>query len=65
MLDDFFIRQPVDTQRILECIDNFTDNTANFNFELDYYENHKSNIDGFNIKHPDASYKCSCQAAIS
>ncbi len=65
LLEDFFLRGPVDNKRIEFCMNNFSKNTACFNFEKTYDQNDKkSNIKGFKIKTNKSKYKCSCQAAI-
>jgi len=65
LLEDFFIRDKVDNERIQYCMNQFDKNTAMFNFEKSYDENDiESEIEGFKIKTEKSLYKCSCQAAI-
>lgn len=65
ILEDFFIRDYVDTKRIEYCIKNFPENAACFNFEIsnDPYDI-DSKFKGFKIKTKESTYKCSCQAAL-
>lgn len=65
LLEDFFIRDKVDNERIEYCMNHFDKNTAMFNFEKSYDENDiDSGVEGFKKKSETAPYKCSCQAAI-
>lgn len=65
LLEDFFIRDKVNNERIEYCMNNFDENTAMFNFEKSHDVNDiKSEVEGFNIKTRDSKYKCSSQAAI-
>lgn len=65
LLEDFFIRDFVDSKRIEYCINNFPENAACFNFEIsnDPYDI-DSEFKGFKIKTKKSTYKCSCQAAL-
>ena len=65
LLEDFFIRENVDSKRIEFCMNNFPKNAACFNFEFSLDKNDlESDIEGFKIKTKESSYKCSCQAAL-
>lgn len=64
MLDDYFIRNKVDNERIEYALNNFEDNTAWFNFEKAYDLNDTpSQYKGFK-KRNNGICKTSCQAGI-
>ena len=61
MLDDFFIRKPVDTKRINEI--QFDNDTAVYNFELEYREP-KQRLEEWDIQKNNQVYLNSCQPSI-
>lgn len=64
MIDDFFIRNKVNQERIDYILDNFSDNTAFFNFEQEYDTNNiECGLNGFK-KRINGICKISCQAGI-
>lgn len=64
MLDDFFIREQVDQERIEYCLHNFQSDTITFNFEHAYRENEISEIQGFDIQKNNQIYLNSCQPSL-
>lgn len=61
MLDDFFIRKPVDSKRIEEL--KFTDNIACYNFEQQYREP-ALHCNGWDIQKNNQVYLNSCQPSV-
>lgn len=61
MLDDFFIRQPVDQERINNI--KLDDNTACYNFELEYREPTEK-LDGWDIQKNNQIYLTSTQPSL-
>lgn len=47
MLEDFFIRRPVDLPRIQYVLDHFDDDTATYNFEINYRTAYATDMDGW------------------
>lgn len=64
MLDDFFIRQEVDTKRIEYCISQMNDDIAVFNFEKIYRQCDESNLEGFSRQFNNQVYLNSCQSSL-
>lgn len=64
LLDDFFIRKPVDEDRIKYCLIQMNDDIAVFNFEKKYRLCFKSNIKGFERQLNNQVYLCSCQPSL-
>jgi len=65
LLEDFFIQNKVDTERIQYCLDNFNDNIATFNFEKTYsIEDKETDLKDFKQRNKNGRYKLSCQAGI-
>lgn len=64
MLDDFFIRQPVDNSRIEYCISQMNDDIAVFNFEKKYRPCDESNLVGFERQFNNQVYLNSCQPSL-
>lgn len=64
LLEDFFIRNKVDQDRINYCIEHFEDDVANFNFELEYSSNLETDLDGFKQRPLLAPYIHSTQPGI-
>ena len=62
MLDDFFIRQPVDEERINSI--KIDDNTACYNFELEYREPYVRFDNGWDGQKNNQVYLNSCQPSI-
>lgn len=61
MLDDFFIRKPVDEERISDI--QFTDNIYCYNFELEYREP-ALKLNGWDIQKNNQVYLNSCQPTV-
>lgn len=64
LLDDFFIRSPVDQKRIDYCIYHFEPDIAVFNFEKEYCQNIDAGLEGFKLRSNRQMYLCSCQPSI-
>ena len=64
MLDDFFIRRPVDHSRIEYCISQMNDDIAVFNFEKKYRPCDESNLNGFERQFNNQVYLNSCQPSL-
>lgn len=62
MLDDFFIRQPVDEKRINNL--KFDDNIACYNFELEYREPERKFSPGWDVQKNYQIYLNSCQPSV-
>lgn len=65
MIDDIFIRQPVDTKRIDYARDNLKGNIACFNFEKVFNPNDKeSGLEGFKIRQKGSEYELSLMCGL-
>lgn len=64
LLDDFFIRNPVNQEKIEYCINNFDQQTVTFNFELEYSNNIEVGLNGFKLRPRFSPYLHSCQPGI-
>ena len=64
MLDDFFIRNKVDTKRIDYCLSQMNDDIAVFNFEKKYRQCDESNLIGFERQLNNQVYLNSCQPSL-
>lgn len=65
MIDDIFIRNPVDTKRIDYARDNLKGNIACFNFEKVFNsEDKESGLDGFKIRKKGSDYELSIMCGL-
>lgn len=65
MLDDFFIHDKVDKERIEYVLGHFKSDTAVFNFEKAYdIKDRESSLDGFKLRQNKQPYLNSCQPSI-
>jgi hypothetical protein len=64
MLDDFFIREYVDQERIIKLIEKFDENAAVYNFEQSYDYTDKDDKYGFKLRRNQSQYLCSCQPSL-
>jgi hypothetical protein len=67
MLDDFFIREPVDSERINKTLLNFNSNAIVYNFEKQYRQPSYSSIDetgAWDIQSNNQMYLNSCQPSL-
>jgi len=65
LLDDFFIRQQVDIDRLNYAINSINENIACFNFEKTYdTKDTESQFKGFLKRQNKSMYLCSCQPSV-
>ena len=65
MIDDIFIREPVDTKRIEYCREHLKGNIAMFNFEKVYDNNNReSELEGFKIRNKGSEYELSLMCGM-
>ena len=65
MMDDIFIRKPVDTKRIDYARDNLKGNIAMFNFEKVFNtEDKESGLEGFKIRQKGSEYELSLMCGL-
>lgn len=65
MVDDCFIRRPVDVERIKYASEHFTSNTAMFNFEKSFDPSDiKSNLEGFKKRRRGSAWEVSIMCGL-
>lgn len=64
MLEDFFIRDLVNQERIQYCLEHFDKDTAVFNFELKYRDAIPCDLQGFELQKNNQMYLCSCMPSL-